>query len=198
MLPDFVRIKERRAGWFKRTVEEAEQARTPLLQRMHAFRQHEGQECAMQRVDGTEDRIEYSQRLESKLLIKLDELPNLDTEGYKSKATQIAEDLAQQKMGMFFQKLDTVTSEAGMVFHHDGDIGPDVFLRTLEQLEVDFGPAGDVENLVIACSPDTFDKFKHKLPFWEKDPDIMRRHNEIMARKWIEWRDREADRTLVD
>jgi hypothetical protein len=31
----------------------------------------------------------------------------------------------------------------------------------------------------------------------KNDPSIKKRHDEIMERKWLEWRDREAARKLV-
>ena len=46
--------------------------------------------------------------------------------------------------------------------------------------------------------PDTFTKLKDEMIQAASDPDFNRAHDEIMQLKYSEWRDREADRKLVD
>ena len=56
---------------------------------------------------------------------------------------------------------------------------------------------GGVRKLLVVEGTTSDPKMKEIVEQEKRDPEIKRRHDEIMMKKWIEWRDREAARKLV-
>ena len=65
------------------------------------------------------------------------------------------------------------------------------------ELEIDFDKDEQPELPTIVVHPDVFKNIAEKLAAFENDPEFRRKRAEILARKKLEWRAREADRKLV-
>ena len=68
------------------------------------------------------------------------------------------------------------------------------------KVEMDFDPQTlqPKPGFVFVMHPDTAASMVPKVKEWEKDPTIKAEYERIIAVKREEWRDREANRKLVD
>ena len=149
-------------------------------------------------VDGTMHRMTYSHRVESSFIISRDELPDLDDAHYAEKIGQLGNELAEGKTKIFFKKLDETLESAGRVIDGAGKSLEEQFLEALSSVEVEFDSEGRPQPPTIIANPAMADKLQKAAQRVQTDPALRRRVEEIMTRKYLEWRDREADRKLVD
>lgn len=143
--------------------------------------------------------VNYDHKISSALRIHRDELPRMDEEAYRAKAKEMAEELAPQAMRHFFGMMDRWCAEAGTVTSAGGrPFDPMMLIESLEKTDIDFDERGQPLLPTLLSHPDTFKSAAPKLAEAERSPEFQRRWAELMQRKWTEWRDREADRKLVD
>src|SRR2546428_740630 len=102
------------------------------------------------------------------------------------------------------RRLLTITRIA---FHHkvreNGLIGaikqmPYFEGNRFETHDVDGDGQPDLSFIRIVVHPELGRLLQEKGPEWEADPAFQKRRDEIIARKRIEWSDRESNRKLVD
>jgi hypothetical protein len=123
VLPDFVRVKEKRRRWFIRAVDREAERLTPLLNHVRTVKQHEGRRLQYQTVEGVQDTITYDNRISSALRIELDKIADLNNRAYLEKAKEMAAELASQAMKHFFGEMDRWTAEAGVLVHREMEFG---------------------------------------------------------------------------
>ncbi len=199
MLPDFLRVKEKRRRRFIRRVNHETEKLTPLLNHIRTVRQHEGRHLEYETVDGVQDAVDYKNRISSALRIHRDDFTNMDERRYLSKAREMAKELAPQAMQHFFGMVDLWTAQAGTVTDAGGQPFDSMMLiESLEKTDIDFDERGRPLLPTLVSHPDTFKTAAPKLTDAENSPEFQRRLRDLMERKWIEWRDREADRKLVE
>lgn len=199
MLPDFVRVKDRRARRFASAVRREMEKLTPLLNHVRTVQQHEGRRLQYQMVDGTWDTVAYENKISSALRIELDRIAQLGPAGYRAKAQEVAQELAPQAMRHFFGMVERFCSEAGTTVDAAGKpFDPMMLLDALEKVELDFDDQGRPELPTLVANPKDAPALARKMAEAERSPEFRRRWNEVMTRKLVEWRDREADRKLVD
>ncbi len=199
MLPDFARVKEKRSRRFVLAVNRVTDRLTPVLNPIRTVRQHEGRRLQYQTVEGTEDVVNYDHKISSALRISRDELARMDEEAYRAKAKGMAAELAPQAMRHFFGMMDRWCAAAGTVTSAGGrPFDPMMLIESLEKTDIDFDERGRPLLPTLVSHPDTFKAAAPKLAEAENSPEFQRRWKELMERKWMEWRDREADRKLVE
>ena len=155
--------------------------------------QHEGRLHTYDRVDAP-TLTEGFQELKVPVVLELSEVPTLVGECLDAKLELIAEELARQHLAMFDEMFVRVTNEAGNAKDLGGaPLTHDDFFATMERLHIDFGPDNQ-PTFTLETSP----AIGAVLQAWQQDPAFMLRYNEVLARKWDAWRDRESHRKLVD
>jgi hypothetical protein len=199
MLPDFVRVKERRRRWFNRTVQHEMERLAPLLKRMRTVQQHEGRRLRYETVEGDHDVVAYDNKLSLSLKIQMDEIARLGPAGYLAKAREMAAELAPQAMRHLFGTVERYSQEAGTAVDAGGKpFDPMMLLDGFEKMDLDFDEHGRPELPTFVMNPSQSDAFAKKMREAEQSPEFRRRWDEVMTRKLVEWRDREADRKLVE
>lgn len=199
MLPDFVRVKEKRRRWFIRAVDREAETLTPLLNHVRTVKQHEGRRLHYQTVEGAQDTIAYDKRIATSLKFKLDEVADLSNQAYLEKAKEMAAELAPQAMNQFFKEMDRWTAEAGTVTSAGGrPFEPMMLIECLEKVDVDFDDRGRPQLPALVAGPSQQPAMEKVFADAEKSAEFQRAWGDLMQRKWIEFRDREADRKLVD
>lgn len=197
MLPDFVELKRRRARVFHEMVDEGTDAGAPLLAQLPKFQQHEGVRIVTRDVHGNVSEMNYKEKLSSKLSIKTDELAELSNAEMAKRLETVAEELSRKSMRKFFQSVNTMCEEAGTVTSGTGKpLDWRLFLETLEKIDIEFAEDGSPIFPTIVSHPDTFSP--KALEQWEQDPEYRASADALIESKRMEWRDREADRKLVD
>lgn len=158
---------------------------------------HEGNQWALKREDGSEQTIEYKP-FSSYLQIDLREVPHLKLSDILQKLDKVAEDMAMQMGSAMFNTIMQGAEEVGNTVDLRGQqLTPDAFLDTLRMIEMSFDEGGKPA-LQIAMNPATAEKFRAVSSQWDQDEEFHRKFDRLMEQKRQEWRDREADRKLVD
>lgn len=197
MLPDFVELKRGRAQVFHDMVDEGTSAGTPLLSQIPKFQQHEGTRIITRDVDGNVSEMTYEDKISSKLSIKTDELSELDNPEMAKRLANVAEEISGKTMRKFFRSVDKMCEEAGTVTSGKGKpIDWRLFLDGMKKADIDFKDDGSPILPTIVFHPDTFSPLVFEQ--WEKDAEFRSAADELIETKRMEWRDREADRKLVD
>jgi hypothetical protein len=199
MLPDFVRVKNRRGRLFLNMVRRECERLTPLLNHIRTVQQHEGLRLDYETVEGIREVVAYDNEISSSLKVKLGELAQLGPKEYRAKARGMARELARQTMGQFFAQVARSCDEAGTSMDAGGrPFDPMMLLDGFEKIDIDFDERGQPQLPTLVGNPKQQPIFAKKMAEAENSPEFQRRWSEIMTQKWVEWRDREADRKLVE
>ena len=158
---------------------------------------HEGDRLRVIRADGT---VEDSNMKEAsaEMTIQPDEVPTITVAERVARIDQVAGKMAQQMSTQLFGSLNESLEKAGQVVNGKGQpFSVETIFAALEKVQIDFDKEGNPKNLSFVIGTDLVPKMKEIVEQEKRDPEIKRRHDEIMMKKWIEWRDREAARKLV-
>jgi hypothetical protein len=199
MLPDFVGIKRKRAVRFDKLLIRETEKRSGVLPHNRTVQQHEGRRIDYTTVDGERDEVTYDKRISTSLQFSPEELPLMDAAWFLRKAGVMAEDMARQQMGMFFDKVDEVTEKAGTVTRAKGrPFDPMMLIECIEKTEIDFDENKQPILQTLVVHPSMAQQVEKVLADAGQSAEFQAGWNELMQRKWIAFRDREADRKLVD
>lgn len=199
MLPDFVRVKAKRSKWFIRALQREAEHRTPMLQHVKTVRQHEGRRMQYDTVEGDREIVSYDKKISTALTINVGEIAKTGPQEYLAKAKQMAEEAAKQQMGQLFSMMDENCKKAGTSTDAGGrPFTAEMLLAAWEEIDIDFDELGRPRLPTIVVNPKSGPTIAAALAEADKSPEMRRRFNDLMQQKWMDWRDREADRKLVD
>ena len=199
MLPDFKKAKDRAnrllIRWVRQEVPEVE----PLLQGISTFVQHEGQAGTIVRQDASEDSFEFCSILTEFVQIR-DEMKHFDPQALRKRILRVAEDLAQAQTRQMLRVAQEAAESVGSIVDIRGELTPDKFLEMLRRVEIDFDPKTlrPAAGTGLVMHPDTAAAVVPRMKQWEKNPSYTAEKEQIFAKKREDWRDREANRKLVD
>lgn len=197
MLPDLPNIKRDISHILYRYFQIATQRRMGAFANAPRHQIHEGASMRILRADGT---IEESALKEAsaELTLKFEEIPNMSVEARMAKLDEMAESMAKQMSEHLYSRLNETLEKAGQVVDNKGTpLSHETFFALLEKLQVDFDKNGNPKGLQLVIGPGLVPRIKELIEQEKSDLSITKRHEEIMARKRLEWRDREAARKLV-
>ncbi len=199
MLPDFIKAKSRANRDLLRWVRRQIPAVTPLIQGVATFHQHEGKIGRMVHPDESEDTIDY-QPESFEFVLNRDEMKHFDLQAIQRKLTGLAEQIGQAQTKRMLHVVGKAADSVGNVIHAGGDLTQDKFLEVFRRVQMDFDPETlqPKPGFVWVLHPDLAASVVPKVKEWEKDPAFNAEYERIMAVKREEWRDREANRKLVD
>jgi len=154
----------------------------------------EGSKVVFHRYDGSIDNVPM--KLSSgKMTIKCDDLEEKGLTAVLESIEQVANDMANQQSKFFIERLNEICKESGQVCDNQGrPFTFETLLNLLESIDIDFNEQGQPQMPTIMAGPSIIEKVKDLKPTHEQDE----KYNEIISRKYIEWRDRESNRRLVD
>ena len=199
MLPDFTRVKTRINRNLGRWVRQQIPIVAPLLKGVATFRQHEGRTSTIIREDGSEDPTDY-QTISGESVMNRDEMKRFDREAIHQKLRELAIQIGQAQTQSLLKAAEKAADSVGNVVHTQGKLTPDKYLEVYRTLEMDFDPQTlqPTPGHVWVMHPDMAASVVPKVKEWEKNPAFKAKYERIMATKREEWRDREANRKLVD
>ena len=196
MLPDFPTVKKKIGDDFNKKIREKINTE-PFLSQRGRKRVHEGNILTSSSVDGYTESREY-ERISSGFSIKPDEIIEKGVDAFFSQIDKISEELIKQRSQALFKKMDEVTERTGNIVNAKGNFSPEVYLEALEKVTIDFDEFGNPLLPALILNPKDLEKIKDKIPKWEADPNLRKKHLELIEKKRREWRDRESRRKLVD
>ena len=199
MLPDFTRIKTRVNRDLLRWVRRQIPAVAPLMQGVATFHQHEGKVGKIVREDESEDSIDYCP-VSCEFVLNREEMKHFDLKTIQQKLIEVANEIGQAQTQQMLAAAGEAAESVGNVVRTDGELTPDKFLDVFRQVEMDFDPQTlrPKPGSTFVMHPETAASMVPKVKEWEKDPMLKAEYERIIAVKREDWRDREANRKLVD
>lgn len=197
MLPDFPRTKGEISSMLLRRFRLQAQRGTPLEHMGTYVTLHEGKGYSYpQEGFGTiADKLEEFQVPVS---LNCKDIPNLSFQDIVAKVDRWSEDLRRMLSQQMYAKLDESAEKAGTAIDAGGkEFSQELLLEMFDRVQLDFDAAGKPTQVIVA-HPETAAQMQRKWQEWERDPDFMKKFQELMRRKHEEWRVRESNRKLVD
>jgi hypothetical protein len=158
---------------------------------------HEGNRMRTVRADGSVEETDFK-TASAEMIIKRSEVPFLTPEARLAMIDKMADEMAQQLSRSLFESLNATLEAAGQTVDGRGKpLSIDVFLETLEKMQIDFDKDGEPSGLQLVTAPAAAPAMQRIREQLQTDPEVQGRHRELMDRKRREWRAREASRKLV-
>jgi hypothetical protein len=196
MLPDLPRLKRDIQYALDRYLWGQVHARLGFFNEAPKHPIQEGNRLRIVRADGS---IHESELKESsaEMSLKLDDVPRLTLEKRISILNDQAENIARQISTQLFKDLTEELDKSGQVVDQKGmPLTPEAIFAVLEKVQLEFDETGEHE-VSIVLPPALAPKAMEALKQIESDQTLRKRYEEVIARKRMEWRDREAARKLV-
>jgi len=197
MLPDLPCLKRDIQKALDRYLSVQVNARLGVFSKVPKHAMHEGDRTCVVRPDGSRDESELK-KTSTEISVKLDDVPHLTLEKRLAMLNEIADQMARQMSEQFFGMLNEVLDKAGQVVDQKGrPLDAEAVFAVLEKMQLDFDETGEHNELSIVMPPALASKSTKVFEQMQSDQVLRKRYDEIMVRKRMEWRDREASRKLV-
>ncbi|WP_306142619.1 hypothetical protein [Roseibium sp. MMSF_3412] len=179
-----------------RFVEHETKVRSPGIGEVPRHRVFEGDQSAIIRPDGENDDTDFREFSATSRIPSNKILYSTFDEILKY-FVPVAEALASHQATMFFEVIDQTTKKTGNIIDWKGNpLSFETILEALEKVQIDFDEDGKPSMPTMVISPSMRPKIE-ELMSDPKRPEFERKQKEIIEKKRLEWRDREANRTLV-
>lgn len=197
MLPDFPALKAE----IQKTIEAGLRKRVdtgdPVFAQVKRIIQHEGGEIRYEQLGGGAVQ-EGFERIGAYFTVPITDVPTLVGEKLEAKLEEITQELISQSAKAFFKKMEEVCQKAGTAKDAGGKpISPEMLLDMISTAQMEFGPDGKPTQSFI-IHPDMLPAVKKVAEQIENDPELKRKHAEILERQREAWAARESNRKLVD
>ena len=151
------------------------------------------------REDKSEDSIDY-QSVSCESVLNREEMKRFDFKALLEKLTEFANQIGQAQTRQLLKTAEKAADSVGNVVRARGELTPEKYLEVFRQVEMDFDPQTLQlkPGFVWVMHPDMAASVVPKVEEWEKDLAFKAEYERIMTMKREEWRDREANRKLVD
>ena len=199
MLPDFTKAKALAEGRLLQLVERLIPFFAPLLKDVSICVQHEGKAGRIVREDGSESPIDHY-TVEGKFVQTREKMKHSDLESIKEVLISFAKQIGEEQTKQMLVAAEKAAKSVGNVLDAGGELTADKFLDLFRKVEIDFDPhtLQQKQGTAFVMSPEAFASVLPKVKEWEKDPDFKAKYEQIMAVNREKWRDREANRKLVN
>ena len=148
------------------------------------------------RADQTESN-RGMQQLSSILEIKIDEIPDLTFEKAIAKHDEMILDMVRQQTGFALERLNEDIPKSQSIDAKGKKLDAELFLQMLETIQIEFYPDGRPHELHVFGGLFNPERLQAVDKEFKDNPELQKRHDELMARKRDEWRARENSRKLV-
>lgn len=195
MLPDYSETKRLFSRFFQTYARRKARAISPFAAAQTRLL-HEGRGMKVRRADRSESQSE-AQLLSSVMEFKFDEVPELSLEKALAKYDAMIIDMVQQQTGLALERLSAEIPKEQTVDAKGKKLDAEVVLDMLRAIQLDFYPDGSPHELHVVGGLFTTERLQAVEEQFNSDPDLKRRHDELVEKKREEWRAREASRKLV-
>lgn len=197
MLPDLPKFKHELQSIFDQYLRSQVNIRLGVFNQSPKHIIHEGQEMRTSRADGSVAETNLKSA-STEMTIKLEEIPTLSLDERVRRLDVLAEDMARQMSEHLFGTLNEDLEKAGQVVDRKGKpLDAEAIFEMIEKIQFDFNADGETHNVSIVIGSSMRERMKEVMEQIETDPSLRKRHDKLMAKKRMEWRDREATRKLV-
>jgi len=148
------------------------------------------------RADQSESKTD-AQQLSSMMEIKFDEIPELTFEKAIAKYDAMILDMVGKQTGFALERMHENLPSSQTVDAKGKKLDAELILQMLETIELEFYPDGRPHELHVVGGLFSPERFKAVDEEFQSNPELQKRHDDLMERKRGEWRAREASRKLV-
>ena len=166
---------------------------SPLINNIRRFRYFEGNKSLIRRPSREEEETEkrYSS---GETEIPVEKILYGSIENIFEHYKQAAVAMAYEQEKFLLESIDRTVQNTGNVVEAKGQpLSPETILQLMEMVEINFTKDGESMTSSFACLPSLSEKLQPLLDDLVKTKE----YKELIERKRSEWRDREANRTLV-
>ncbi len=164
-----------------------------LLNNITRSRCFEGNKSLIRRSSGEEEETE-KRHSSGETEIPVEKILYGSIENIFEHYKQAAVAMAYEQEKFLLESIDRTVQNTGNVVDAKGQpLSPEAILQLLEMVEINFTEGGKSMTSSFACSPSAREKLQPLLDDLVKTKE----YKELIERKRNEWRDREANRTLV-
>lgn len=197
MLPDLPGLKRDIQRLLDRYLQTQVDARIGVFKESPKHTIHEGNRMRTVRGNGSIDESELKEA-SANMSLNFDDVPRLTLEEQLTKINDIADQMARQISEHLFGTLNAILDKVGQVVDQKGrPLDAEGIFAVLEKLQLDFDEGGKHNEISIVMLPALAPKVKQVFEQIMSEPLLRQRYEEIIMRKRMEWRDREAARKLV-
>ncbi len=124
-----------------------------------------------------------------------EEIERFDVKALGLLIQSMAEQFRSAQTRGLVETLNAATERSGNIV--SGKLDPEAVLRTLDSMEMSFNKGELTPDLVLLTHPDMEPHLRKIDEAFQNDPDLKRRHRELIRKKYEQFRSREMDRILV-
>lgn len=159
---------------------------------------HEGKTTTLMHPDGSSSTVN-PELLSCEFDIQLSTWGTPSGQSIESVLNRIATEVAEQQQRGFFKGLKEATERVGNVRdYHGAKFSLDQILEMMQMTEMSFDSRGRNDSQMIILSPELHDRMQEILSDPNTRAEFERKKRGLYEKKYDEWRDREANRKLVD
>lgn len=197
MLPDFPALKAELQKVITAGLRKRVDTGDPVFSQAKRVTQHEGKQMRYEQHGGGIVQEEFEE-IGARFEVAVTDVPTLVGEKLDKKLEEIAQELISTSAKAFFRKMGETCQKAGMSMDAGGKpVSPEMLLEMISAVQMEFGPDGKPTHSFI-LHPDMLPAVKKVAEQIENDPELKRRHAEILERQREAWAARENNRKLVD
>lgn len=197
MLPDIPRLKQEIAKALQTVFKLRVNAYMGAINEAPRNFIKEGSRLVTIRPDGQREETGLKQA-SAETSVRFNEVPHLSFHDRVTKLDEAAREMARQISKHIFGQINEAVDRAGNVVSSGGKpLNPEVLLAVYEKIYLDFDADGNPTELTIVIPPGMEQRAKEALERLHQDPEYSQRYKDIIDKKRMEWRDREAARRLV-
>jgi hypothetical protein len=197
MLPDFPVLKTEIQKIILAKLRQRIDTSDSVLSQIKRFTQHEGTEMRYEQHGG-EIVQEGFEKIGTQFEITIADVPTLVGEKLDAKLEEIAQEVISQSAKAFFKKLGESCEKVGTSIDARGEpVSAEMLLEMMSTVQMEFGPDGK-PTMSFVIHPDMVPAAKKVGEQIENDPELKRKHEEIIARQREAWAARESNRKLAD
>jgi hypothetical protein len=156
---------------------------------------HEGRGTAIIRKDTERDDVEMKEA-SAEIRFSREEIEHFTMDNALAAIQEMAEQLGKHQSKTMFEMMDKVTQKSGNVVQGKGAMTNELIIETLSKMDHDFRD-GRSSGISIVVSPEMIKHMDKLQDEFRSSPELQKKYNDMMAKKYDEYRDREMDRTLA-
>ena len=195
MLPDFPETKKLFSRFFRTYMRRKAREISPYGAVQTRYL-HEGRAMKITRADQSESTSGMEQ-LSAHLEIKFDEIENMTLQKAIEKHDAMIVDLVRKQTHFIRERMSSEIPASQTLDAKGRKLDAQVMFDLLEKMQIDFYPDGTPHALYVDGPLFTPERMAAAEKELESNPELKRKFDEMMEKKKVEWRDREADRKLV-
>jgi len=197
MLPDFIKIKSRIDRKLSGSIQERV-GMEGVMSLISKGRVHEGHAYAIQRADGSRDEQEFREH-RAEVVLSAEDLLTDGPQAVQRAMDNLLEQLSRSTHQHIQEGIEQATKAAGTNTDAGGQpFSAELFLDSIEKTQLSFDANGDCKPPTIVIHPSLSETVERQLGRLEREPGLRERMNRIIDQQRDQWRDREANRKLVD